>query len=250
MAKAMDLMASVNENIWTYFIIILIFILFVFTLILILKFTLKLSKEEQTEIAKSFFSGMHVKSTAAKIIKSAISMLLILPDFKKSGRTDEKDGNKIVNDYLWDEYASSKRIRVIFINLFVVFTMSVIAGFIWLDKLEVGVRVTIGCIYFGFSLFVLFIIKSCYSRSAVIISIMEDQSKKDNVFDFIVKYKKEEPLNEFDIAMIKMITTSRAEREKSAKHPYEIILKNIQGSSLSFDKSKIEIGKEKKETKS
>lgn len=92
----------------------------------------------------------------------------------------------------------------------------------------------------------LFVIKSCYSRTAVIFSILEDQEKKGDIKDFIIKYKKNSELNDNDIELIKMITTSRAEREKSAKHPYEIILKNVAGSSISFGNSKLKISEEEK----
>ncbi|WP_431631172.1 hypothetical protein, partial [Enterobacter roggenkampii] len=118
--------------------------------------------------------------------------------------------------------------------------------FIWLDKLSYEVRITIACLYFGLSLFVLFVIKSCYSRTAVIMAILEDQQKKDDIKDFFIKYKKGSDLNERDIELIKIICVSRSEREKTAKHPYEIILKNISGSSLSFGNSKLKVSDEEK----
>ena len=42
------------------------------------------------------------------------------------------------------------------------------------------------------------------------------------------------------------VCVSRSEREKAAKHPYEIILKNISGSSLSFGNSKLKISDEER----
>ena len=115
-----------------------------------------------------------------------------------------------------------------------------------IDTLSYEVRITIACLYFGLSLFVLFVIKSCYSRTAVIMAILEDQQKKDDIKDFFIKYKKGSDLNERDIELIKIICVSRSEREKTAKHPYEIILKNISGSSLSFGNSKLKVSDEEK----
>lgn len=245
----MDFMSFILDNKLPLFFILVALILLSCSIITAAKFSEKLSDEEKKEIAKKLINGFRVFNISTSVLKALLSTLLILPEITKKENKEKEPLKKEIDTYLIEEYMSSKKIRAIFINLFVVFTISVIGGFIWLDRLELGVRITIGCIYFGFSLFVLFIIKSCYSRSAVIISIMEDMSKKDSISNFLMNYKKEEPLSESDVSLMKIITTSRAEREKPAKHPYEIILKNIQGSSVSIGKNKIDIGESKKDEK-
>lgn len=208
-----------------------------------------LSKEDTKRIASFIFSR---KRNIVEILVS--SFIDINKDRRKTEENNTKHSEKEqknkakkeINNYLEEEFYSAKATRAIFTNLFFFSTVIVISAFIYLDKLNYEVRITIGCIYFGLSLFILFIIKSCYSRIAVIFSILEDQDKKSDIRDFFVKYKKGTDMNEHDIELIKIMNISRAEREKTAKHPYELILKNISGSSLSFGSSKINI-KEKKD---
>lgn len=168
--------------------------------------------------------------------KSSGEKLIIRSD------SDDSPQEKNLKYYSDLEFNHTKNIRVAFTNLFVIFTFAVIIAFIFLDKLTLEVRVTLGFVYLSFSLFVLFIIKSCYRRSAVILAIIEDIDKKESIKSFFKDYKKNAPLNESDIEFLKLLSLSRAEREKSTNHPYEIFLKNVSGSSVSFGKGDVKIG--------
>lgn len=227
--------------------IILIFFLFHIT-----KHMNSLTKEEREAFIKKWFVNTNAMDSILSILEAVASSFLYTDKTKKTNirkRTSVDIGDqkqKKINNYLEEEYSSAKTTRMVFINLFFLSTVSVICAFIWLDEITYGVRITIGGLYFGLSLFVLFVIKSCYSRTAVIFSILEDQEKKGDIKDFLIKYKKDSELNDNDIELIRMINTSRAEREKSAKHPYEIILKNVAGSSISFGSSKLKVGEEEK----
>lgn len=237
-----------NEKIFLTFLFIVLIMVFVFILYNSTKFINSLPLKEKKYYIKRFFTNI----SAIGVTYSILSSFLYINKGKDItierggpvGKTEPKLKN--LNNYLEEEYSSAKTTRMIFINLFFISTISVICGFIWLDKLSYEVRITIACLYFGLSLFVLFVIKSCYSRTAVIMAILEDQQKKDDIKDFFIKYKKGSDLNERDIELIKIICVSRSEREKTAKHPYEIILKNISGSSLSFGNSKLKVSDEEK----
>lgn len=221
---------------------------FVFILYNSTKFINSLPLKEKKYYIKRFFTNISAIGVTYSILSSFLYINkgkdITIERSGPVGKTEPKLKN--LNNYLEEEYSSAKTTRMIFINLFFISTISVICGFIWLDKLSYEVRITIACLYFGLSLFVLFVIKSCYSRTAVIMAILEDQQKKDDIKDFFIKYKKGSDLNERDIELIKIICVSRSEREKTAKHPYEIILKNISGSSLSFGNSKLKVSDEEK----
>lgn len=237
-----------NNKIFIISLCIVLIMIFGFTLYNLTRLINSLSLKEKKYFIKRFFKNISLIG----IMHTFLSSFLYIDKEKET--TAERSGSvektepklKKLNNYLEEEYSSAKTTRMIFINLFFISTISVICGFIWLDKLSYEVRITIASLYFGLSLFVLFVIKSCYSRTAVIMAILEDQQKKNDIKDFFIKYKKGSDLNERDIELIKIICISRAEREKAAKHPYEIILKNISGSSLSFGKSKLKISDEEK----
>ncbi|ENR4992805.1 hypothetical protein ACEVQL_000796 [Enterobacter roggenkampii] len=237
-----------NEKIFLTFLFIVLIMVFVFILYNSTKFINSLPLKEKKYYIKRFFTNISAIGVTYSILSSFLYINkgkdITIERSGPVGKTEPKLKN--LNNYLEEEYSSAKTTRMIFINLFFISTISVICGFIWLDKLSYEVRITIACLYFGLSLFVLFVIKSCYSRTAVIMAILEDQQKKDDIKDFFIKYKKGSDLNERDIELIKIICASRSEREKTAKHPYEIILKNISGSSLSFGNSKLKVSDEEK----
>ncbi|MHA6307715.1 hypothetical protein ACX3SV_11540 [Hafnia paralvei] len=241
-----------NGKIFLIFLFIVLIMLLAFTLYNVTKYISSLPPKKKKYYVRRFFSIFNVSRTLIEMVNSVLSSFIYFDKTKgisiENKRLTEKTEPKIkiLNNYLEEEYSSAKTTRMIFINLFFISTISVICGFIWLDGLSYEVRTTIACLYFGLSLFVLFVIKSCYSRTAVIMAILEDQQKKDDIRDFFIKYKKGSDLNEHDIDLIKIICVSRAEREKTAKHPYEIILKNISGSSLSVGNSKLKISEEEK----
>ncbi|MGE6981765.1 hypothetical protein [Kluyvera intermedia] len=204
-----------------------------------------LSEEERKVFLQSIFKGFSLSGLMLQIFSSFI----VLNGGKSKVTEDNLKGDNLykikdkeMDDYLREEYAHSKNTRMVFINLFVIFTFAVIIGFIWLDRLSSETRITLGCLYFGFSCFVLFIIKSCYARTAVILSILEDRSKKVDMYNYFTRYKKSEQLNEHDVDFLRLVNLSRSERERKTSHPYEIVFKNIQGSTFSLGKGRIKIG--------
>lgn len=223
-------------------------IIFFFYLISI--YVKDLPNDKRKEFLKKFFGNISLSETIVQLIASFIVLNKERDSSVDSGIKNDgqaSGGGKDIDNCLREEYLSSKITRMVFINLFVIFTSSVIFGFIWLDRLSYETRITIGCIYFGFSCFVLFIIKSCYARTAVILSILEDRSKKKDIHNYFVKYKKTEALNEHDVDFLRLMNVSRSEREKKTSHPYEMIFKNIQGSTFSLGKGKIKIGDNNKQ---
>ncbi|MEY0876731.1 hypothetical protein [Providencia manganoxydans] len=157
----------------------------------------------------------------------------------------KKDNDsKDINYYIESEYSTAKLMRSIFVNIFVIFTIFVIFFFFYFDSMSAIVRGTLAIVYFSFSMFTIYIIKTCYKRSSLMISLLEDIEKKNEIHDFLFEFKKGETLTENDIDFIKIIKLSRAERERSVNHPYEIILKNLSGYDIDINKKGIKLKRE------
>lgn len=237
--------------------IIVIITISIITIILAINVSIRfinLPSKERTERLNELFSMEEphlykLISLSSEAMWQLISSFLYLngkkdEETKKRKRENEKN-NREINNYLEEEYVSAKKTRSVFINLFFISTVSMIVGFLWIKSIDLETRVIAGLLYFGLSLFVLFIIRACYSRTAVILSILEDQNKRNDLSLFFSKYKKNKDLNDNDIELIKELRTSRSERERTVKHPYEIILKNISQSNLEIDDKKIKVERKK-----
>lgn len=143
------------------------------------------------------------------------------------------------------EFSNANLVRNVFINVFVIFTLCIICTYLWLDKISVDTKIVLGVSYISFSLFNIFIIKSSYRRTAMLLSIMEDSKKQEDIGNFINKHRSEKGLSDNDIELIRLMYISRAEREKSVEHPYELFLKNVNGATINFGKGSIKVDGEK-----
>jgi|GEM_PF-6378968 len=225
-------------------VIITIFLLLLLFLIFSVLYS-KLSPESKSAFNYSLMQFCLLTLKMFPLISRDISLSISNDGRVRLASESEKQTEKTVKNleyYMEQEYNNSKNIRVVFTNLFVIFTFFIMGAFVWLDKLNLEIRITLGFIYLSFSFFVLFIIKSCYRRSSVILAVIEDLDKKELMQSFLTHHKKDVQLNEYDIEFLKIISLSRAEREKNTSHPYEILLKNVSGSSVNVGKGSVKIG--------
>lgn len=79
----------------------------------------------------------------------------------------------------------------------------------------------------------------------MLLSIMEDSKKQSDIGDFINKHRHGKELSDNDIELIRLMYVSRAERERSVEHPYELFLKNVNGATINFGKGSIKVDGEK-----
>ncbi|MCK1092125.1 hypothetical protein [Serratia marcescens] len=143
------------------------------------------------------------------------------------------------------EFANANLVRNVFINVFVIFTLCIIATYLWLDKISLETKVVVGVSYLSFSLFNIFIIKSSYRRTAMLLSIMEDSKKQSDIGDFMNRHRHGKDLSDNDIELIRMMYVSRAERERTVEHPYELFMKNVNGATINFGKGSVKVEGEK-----
>jgi|GEM_PF-2727256 len=162
----------------------------------------------------------------------------------------ERDRNNqhFFND-LEREAKSASQLKMVMINLFVVATLAFIGfSIIQPRNFSIETYLPVFGLYFSLGAFMLYVIRTAHFRTSVLLAIQEDQRNYYTFEGYLMKYKKDKDLNEHDVEVIRMILTNRSEREHKANHPYEVILKGIEGSNIQFRGGKIEFGKKSKET--
>lgn len=160
----------------------------------------------------------------------------IFLDMSDVGKRPAIETSKMDFDqYLLKEYQSASTTRKVFTNIFVICSLAMISWVIFFSKdSSIESKISIGTGYLGMASFMIFIIRSCYSRTSVILAINEDFNKQKQISNYIRFYKKNSDMNEHDVEIIKEMCQSRAEREKQPKPPTDIVLKNISDSSLNI----------------
>ncbi|WP_264290215.1 hypothetical protein [Duffyella gerundensis] len=185
-----------NEKISLIFLFVVIVMFLAFFLYNSTKYINSLPDKEKKDYINRFFTNLGTTGSVFGLVSSILSSFLYIDRTKNltiemsrlTGKTEPKLKN--LNNYLEEEYSSAKTTRMIFINLFFISTISVICGFIWLDKLSYEVRITIASLYFGLSLFVALRNKILLFKNCCYNGNPEDQQKKDDIKEFFIKYKK------------------------------------------------------------
>lgn len=135
---------------------------------------------------------------------------------------------------------SASTLRKVMINLFVIFNLGVISTYIFAgDILDGKALYGIIGVYLSLALFIVYIYRTSNARSLVLLAIREDAKKRHDVFAYLQKIAAGRALGEYDIELLRLIGVNRSERERTPKHPYEIILKGIENSSISLQGGRI-----------
>lgn len=154
--------------------------------------------------------------------------------------------SNLLHETLTSEQRNSASMKSRLTNLFILFTLVMLgANFVYGNDVSDTNKILVGITYITLSSFLIFIIRTSHQRSAMLIAIQEDLKKQSDLFDFFSNYKKGKDLTEHDIEFLKLLMISRAERERSTSHPFEVILKNVSGSNIQLGKSSIKLGQGK-----
>ncbi|MEZ8547358.1 MULTISPECIES: hypothetical protein [Vibrio] len=153
---------------------------------------------------------------------------------------------KLLHSTLTSEQRNSASMKSRLTNLFILFTLVMLgANFVYGNDVSDTNKILVGITYITLSSFLIFIIRTSHQRSAMLIAIQEDLKKQSELFEFFSMYKKGKDLTEHDIEFLRLLMTSRAERERNTSHPFEVILKNVNGSNIQLGKSSIKLGQGK-----
>ncbi|WP_236492237.1 hypothetical protein, partial [Pseudomonas sp. PA-5-4A] len=103
------------------------------------------------------------------------------------------------------------------------------------DKAVTGI---IG-LYISLAAFIVYIYRTSNFRSSVLLALREDAKKYFDADDYIKRLKAGASPSDRDVEVLKLLLLNRAEREKMADHPYELVLKGVSNSNIQLKGGKM-----------
>ncbi|MBC7951750.1 MAG: hypothetical protein H7Z12_08045 [Rhodospirillaceae bacterium] len=144
-----------------------------------------------------------------------------------------------------DEVQASAKTKRLMVNLFIVVSTAVfVFNYSAILKFDETSAIGAAIVYIGLSCFIFYIFRVANNRSSVALAILEDTKKHADALNYVLSAKsKGGVLSEHDISALRLILLNRAEREKGATHPYELILNGISNSTIMFKGGRVEVEK-------
>lgn len=189
-----------------------------------------------------------IDSAIRKTIEESVSAFLIkqdptklIQDRREQLRMIERENRgKILEKTIQDQMLSAGRLKTVMINLFVMFNIGILltylfAGGTLTDRAVTGI---IG-LYVSLAAFIVYIYRTSNFRSSVLLALHEDAKKYFDAEDYIRRLKPGASPNDRDVEVLKLLLLNRAEREKMADHPYELILKGVSNSNIQLKGGKM-----------
>lgn len=151
----------------------------------------------------------------------------------------EKRGS-ILETTIQEQMQSAGRLKTVMINLFVMFNIGVLCIYIFGSSTLTDRAVTaiIG-LYVSLAAFIVYIYRTSNFRSSVLLALHEDAKKYFDAEDYIKRLKPGASPTDRDVEVLKLLLLNRAEREKMADHPYELILKGVSNSNIQLKGGKM-----------
>jgi hypothetical protein len=139
------------------------------------------------------------------------------------------------------ERRNASTLRTVMVNLFVLFNVSLLVGYMFFgDRLTPTSAYTLAATYLSLAAFIIYIVRTSHFRSGVLLSLRENARNQGLLAQFLET--RTAPLTDADVDVARLLMTNRSEREKQASHPYELLLKNVQGTNIQFRGGKMQIG--------
>ncbi len=181
-------------------------------------------------------------------IEEAVSAFLLthepsrlLEDRREQLRAKERiERGNILEKTIQEQSQSAGRLKAVMINLFVIFNIGVLLIYLFAaaSLTDRAVTAIIG-LYVSLAAFIVYIYRTSNFRSSVLLALREDAKKYFDADDYIRRLKPGASPNDRDIEVLKLLLLNRAEREKMANHPYELILKGITNSNIQLKGGKM-----------
>ncbi|MHA4978015.1 hypothetical protein ACX0K2_16165 [Pseudomonas extremorientalis] len=189
-----------------------------------------------------------LNSEVRGIIEKAVSSYLIqhppaeiLQNQREQIRIkDREKRGAILENTIQEQMNSAGRLKMVMINLFVLFNTGVLmiyffAGTALTDK---AVTTIIG-LYISLAAFIVYIYRTSNFRSSVLLALHEDGKKYYDAEDYLRRLKPGASPTDRDVEVLKLLLLNRSEREKMADHPYELILKGVTNSNIQLKGGKM-----------
>lgn len=192
--------------------------------------------------------GTSIDSSIRKTIEESVSNFLsnqapdtMIQDRREYRRMAERENRgKILETTIQEQMQSAGRLKTVMINLFVVFNIGVLSIYLFAsDTLtDRAVSAIIG-LYVSLAAFIVYIYRTSNFRSSVLLALHEDAKKYFDAEEYIRRLKPGASPSERDVEVLKLLLLNRAEREKMADHPYELILKGVSNSNIQLKGGKM-----------
>jgi hypothetical protein len=180
-----------------------------------------------------------VDAVSAFLIANEPSTLL--EDRREQLRIKERaERGNILEKTIQEQSQSAGRLKAVMINLFVIFNIGVLLIYLFAatSLTDRAVTAIIG-LYVSLAAFIVYIYRTSNFRSSVLLALREDAKKYFDADDYIRRLKPGASPSDRDIEVLKLLLLNRAEREKMANHPYELILKGITNSNIQLKGGKM-----------
>lgn len=181
-------------------------------------------------------------------IENAVSSFLakhepskLIEDRREQLRLNERiERSNILEKTIQEQSQSAGRLKAVMINLFVLFNIGVLLIYLFAASslTDRAVTAIIG-LYVSLAAFIVYIYRSSNFRSSVLLALREDAKKYFDADEYIRRLKPGSSPSERDIEVLKLLLLNRAEREKMAHHPYELILKGVSNSNIQLKGGKM-----------
>ena len=157
-----------------------------------------------------------------------------------------------LEEILEDEMRRSGKLKMVMINLFIAVNIGVFSYYIFGDIAKLPQEAIYGAagLYVSLATFIFYIYRASNYRTSVVLSIREDAKKYFDVLEYVRVFRSNSELTEYDIDVIRELMKNRAEREKAAKHPYEVIIKGISDANIQVGSGKMIPKKRRKNSES
>lgn len=182
-----------------------------------------------------------IDSSIRSAVDTAVSSFLgkleptkLLVDRREHLRTIERaERAKILENTIEGQMRSAGRLKAVMINLFVLFNIGVLLVYLFAaaSLSDRAITAIIG-LYVSLAAFIVYIYRTSNFRSSVLLALREDAKKYFDADDYIKRLKPGASPTDRDVEVLKLLLLNRAEREKMADHPYEIVLKGVTNSNI------------------
>ena len=158
--------------------------------------------------------------------------------YKKQILKEEK--NRKYREDIEQQLRSGYSLRMVMINLFVIFNLALIASYFFKGTMiEPNILYGIIGLYISLSFFIVYIYRANNARMLVLMALLEDIKKTEEAFDYLQQHCSNREPNESDNDIIRTFLTNHSERENTPGHPYELILKGIENSTILLKGGKV-----------
>jgi len=171
-----------------------------------------------------------IRTTIEEVVAAFFSKVdpsKLLADRKEHMRTIERgERARILENTIDDQMRSAGRLKAVMINLFVLFNIGVLLVYLFAaaSLTDRAVTAIIG-LYVSLATFIVYIYRTSNFRSSVLLALREDAKKYFDADEYIRRLKQGASPTDRDVEVLKLLLLNRAEREKMADHPYEVVLR-------------------------